>query len=267
MEGFGYNKDLPSDLAAPMDGVYIFDGNRGGDGEPNLGLGKWEQLRPGHGTGFSSDGKQNKVSDRFGPELAFAKRIKELFPGEKIAIVKYSRGGSGIDSLATGPWGCWEPEYRSKPNQWDFFLKTIEGANLEKDINADGKSDKLVPTAILWMQGEADGSFTEEIAYEYYDNLKHLMDKMREVFKNKELPVVIGKISDSGNSESGIVFKHGDIVRAMQEKYVRNDPNSGIVRSTSKYAYSDPWHYDSAGYVDLGKKFAEATFNVIIKKK
>jgi len=89
---------------------------------------------------------------------------------------------------------------------------------------------------------------------------------MRGVFGDKDLAVVIGKISDSGNSESGIVFKFGDIVRAMQEKFVRNDPHAGIVRTTSKYLYSDPYHYDSAGYIDFGKQFANEMFKVLNKK-
>jgi len=257
MEGFGYVRDLPSDLAGSYKDAYIFDGNRGGDGEPGLGLGKWEILKPGHGTGFSSDGKQNKLSDRFGPELTFVRRMQELFPGDKIALIKYARNGSGLDSLATGPFGCWEPEYKGKSNQWDFFVKTVDQAMATRDIDGDGKPDDLLPTGILWMQGEGDGSFSEEIAYEYYANLKNLMHQMRKVFKNDSLPVVIGKISDSGNSESGIVTRYGDVVRAMQEKYVNQDANAGIVRTTSRYGYSDPWHYDSAGYIDFGKKFAE----------
>jgi hypothetical protein len=28
------------------------------------------------------------------------------------------------------------------------------------------------------------------------------------------------------------------------------------------YKYSDPWHYDSEGYIDLGKKFAEAAYRI-----
>ncbi|WP_290838376.1 sialate O-acetylesterase [Flavobacterium sp.] len=265
MEGFGFNKDLPADLSQPMKDVYIFDGNRGGDGEPGLGVGKWEQLRPGHGTGFASDGKENKPSDRFGVELTFAKRMRELYPNDKIAIIKYARNGSGLDSLATGPFGCWEPEYKAKPNQYDFFLKTIEGAKGAKDVNGDGKADTLVFSGILWMQGEGDGSFTEEIAMEYYKNLNHLIEMMRSVFKEKDLPVVVGKISDSGNSESGIVFKNGDLVRYCQEKFVRDDKRAGIVRSTSRYSYSDPYHYDSAGYIDFGKNFADEMAKLLKK--
>lgn len=266
MEGFGFVRDLPAGLSQPMQDVYIFDGRRGGDGESGLGIGKWEQLRPGHGTDFSTDGKQNKLSERFGPELTFAKRMRELYPGEKIAIVKYARNGSGIDSLATGPFGCWEPEYKGKPNQWDFFLKTLEGSRAARDINGDGKPDTLVPSGILWMQGEADASFTEEIAYEYYENLSHLIGKMRDVLGNKELPVVIGKISDSGQNEIGMMMKFGDVVRAMQEKFAASDPNAAIVRNTLKYSYSDAWHYDSAGYLDFGTRFAEEMSKLLNRK-
>lgn len=266
MEGFGYVKDLPAELISTARSVYIFDGQRGGDGENGCGAGKWEQLKPGHGTGFTSDGRQNKLSDRFGPEMSFAWRMQQLYPGERIALIKYARNGSGLDSLATGSFGCWEPGYKAKQNQWDFFIETVEGALSVEDIDGDGNPDRLIPGGIVWMQGEADGSFSEAIAYEYYDNLNRLMTKMRDVFGNFDLPVVIGKISDSGNSETGIVFKYGDIVRAMQEKFVEHDRNAAVVRSTSRYSYSDPWHYDSAGYIDLGRQFAEQMSKLLNRK-
>jgi len=39
---------------------------------------------------------------------------------------------------------------------------------------------------------------------------------------------------------------------------VKHDENAPIGISTDEYNYSDPWHYDSAGYLDLGEKFADA---------
>ena len=47
-----------------------------------------------------------------------------------------------------------------------------------------------------------------------------------------------------------------------QEKYARTDGNAAIVRTTRYYKYSDPWHYDSEGYIDLGKQFAEALYQL-----
>jgi hypothetical protein len=35
-------------------------------------------------------------------------------------------------------------------------------------------------------------------------------------------------------------------------------PRAALVTTTDTYGYSDPWHYDSSGYLDLGKQFAVA---------
>ncbi len=69
MDGFGYTKDLPEELSKTNDSVFIFHGNPAADGDKSGGLGKWENLKPGHGDGFSSNGKENKLSNRFGIEV------------------------------------------------------------------------------------------------------------------------------------------------------------------------------------------------------
>jgi hypothetical protein len=261
MDGHGYNKDLPGELQTENQDVWIFHGNPVSDDLPNGGLGLWEPLRPGHGAGFSSDGVSNQLSDRFGIELTLAGRLQELFEDERIALIKYSRGGSSIDSLAAGPFGCWDPDFNGNTgmNQYDFFLTTVRQAMGTRDINGDGRKDVLVPAGIVWMQGEADASYTEEIAAAYYDHLKRLMDLIRAAFRTDDLPVVLGKISDSWDDEKdGKVWDHGELVQYAQEKYARLDGHAAIVRNTRYYKYSDPWHYDSEGYLDLGIRFAEA---------
>ncbi len=260
MDGYGYNSELPGELRKPQDNIWIFHGNPVGDDQPGGGLGIWEVLQPGHGAGFSSDGKSNSLSDRFGVELSFAKRMEELHPNEKIAIIKYSRGGSSIDSLAAGRFGSWEADYTGTTglNQYDYFLQTVRGAMGVDDIDGDGTPDILVPAGIIWMQGESDGAYSEELAMRYYTNLKRLMDLLRASFLTDDLPVVIGKISDSWNDDDGKVWDRGELVQYAQEKYARTDAAAAIVRTTRYYKYSDPWHYDSEGYVDLGKQFAEA---------
>ncbi len=40
--------------------------------------------------------------------------------------------------------------------------------------------------------------------------------------------------------------------------FVEKDTAAALVTSTDKYNYSDKWHYDSPGYIDLGRQFAEA---------
>ncbi len=108
------------------------------------------------------------------------------------------------------------------------------------------------------MQGESDAYPSEQIALRYLPNLKRLMDLIRAALRVDDLPVVLGRISDSGRDDDGKIWDYGDIVRRIQAFYVENDNNAALVTSTDKYKYSDPWHYDSIGYIDLGEKFAEA---------
>jgi len=262
MEGHGLNTELPDSLSSTNENVWIFHGFPVGDGNQKGGLGKWDNLKPGNGAGFTSDGVSNNLSHKFGPELSFGKKLEQLYPSEKIALIKYARGGSSIDSLAAREYGSWEIDYRGTDgiNQFDHFLKTVTGALNTKDIDGNGIEDVLVPSGIIWMQGESDAVMTEDIARRYYSNLKRLMDLMRAVFHDDDLPVVIGKISDSGKENNGKVWKYCELVQYAQEEYVRKDKNTTIVRDTKYYGYSDPWHYDSKGYIDLGIKFAEANY-------
>ncbi|MBI9041308.1 sialate O-acetylesterase [Lutibacter sp.] len=264
MEGYGYTKDLPKDLNKPFKNVFIYEGNPAGDHQQNGGLGKWEVLKPGHGVGFSSDGIKNQYSERFGIELSLAKRLQELYPNDKIAFIKYAKGGSSIDSLAARQFGSWEPDFKGI-NQYDHFLITLNGAFSNGDIDGNGKADVLIPSGIIWMQGESDADFTEEVANKYYFNLKRLMDLIRASLRVDDLPVVIGKISDSWNDADGKVWDYGELVQYAQEKFAKTDGNASIIRNTRYYKYSDTWHYDSNGYIDLGEKFADAIYKLNAK--
>lgn len=270
MDGYGYIRDLPPVLNTPVAGVFIFHGNSSPDTTQIDGRGIWEELKPGHGVGFKSDGITNSLSDRFGVELTFTRELQELRPTEKIALIKYSRGGSAIDIEAAGRFGCWDPDFSSGNgvNQYDHFLATLRHAFAVRDIDGDGTEDQLIPAGIVWMQGESDGAFSEEIARRYDKNLKRLMDLIRAALRVDDLPVVIGRITDSGRDKNdGKVWDHGDIIRAAQASFVANDAAAALVTSTDNYNYSDNWHYDSAGYIDLGKNFARAMIKLRFPEK
>ncbi|MDG2015111.1 MAG: sialate O-acetylesterase, partial [Pirellulaceae bacterium] len=177
MDGYGYVTKLPKELMEPRQSVPIFHGNAAADGRPVDGKGVWSTLKPGHGVGFSSDGKENQYSERFGVELTFAEKLQSLFPDRNIAIVKYSRGGTSIAAGAAGGFGCWEPDFSkgNGVNQYDHFLATIRHAFEVGDIDNDGELDRLIPAGIVWMQGESDALYTAEIAQKYETNLRKLM--------------------------------------------------------------------------------------------
>lgn len=270
MDGYGYNRDLPGNLQKPQPGVMIFHGDSASDGDLKGGRGLWETLQPGHGVGFTSDGKENHLSDRFGVELSFAARMAELRPDRKFAIIKYSRGGTSIDVEARGGAGCWDPDFDLGEgggenaggargiNQYDHCLTTIRNACAQRDIDGDGKDDRLIPAGIVWMQGESDAAYTPEIASRYFQNLSKVMNVLCAAMRVDDLPIAIGRISDSGQGKDGKVWKHGEIVRKAEADYAQQHRNAEIVTSTDGYKYSDAAHYDSAGFIDLGREFAEA---------
>jgi hypothetical protein len=112
------------------------------------------------------------------------------------------------------------------------------------------------------MQGESDAIYTEEIANAYKANLTRLMSLLRAALRVDDLPVAIGRISDSGRITGKWMMEHYDIVRAAQKNFADSDGNAALVISTENYGFSDDWHYDSPAYLDLGEKFAETLAEV-----
>jgi len=262
MDGYGLVSELKDGFQDTLQDAMIFHGSPTADGTPALGLGIWAPLRPGHGADFRSDGKANNYGQRFGCELAFAAELKRIRPNENIAIIKYSRGGTSIASEAARHFGCWDPDFEGGEgigrgmNQYDHFLATVRNALSVGDIDADGENDRLIPAGILWMQGESDAGF-QVPSTNYGVNLKRLMDLARAALRADDLPIAVGLISDS-NHNGKIVWEFGESVRKQQMLFCQDDPKAKLITSTDKYGYSDPWHYDTLGYLDLGKEFARA---------
>ena len=264
MDGYGLNTQLPVELRGEVENVRIYLSKHHEDGKPAEAVGLWTALRPGFGTRAQTDGNTVQHSDRFGPELTFARHIRELRPDEKVAIIKYARGGTSIDTRPQN-WGAWDPhdtrgEGKAQGiNQYDHALATIDAALNIRDIDGDGEEDTLIPAGIVWMQGETDGTH-EEAAKDYGDNLAELAELFRAALRKDDLPFVFGRISDSkANDPSGKrVWPFGDEVRGGQHDVAERDPHAEIVTTTDNYEYSDPYHYDTEGYIDLGIEFAKA---------
>ncbi|MBC2606453.1 sialate O-acetylesterase [Pelagicoccus albus] len=260
MEGYGYVNELPPEYADFGNGAYIFHGNIGEDGEARDGRGLWAPLEAGHGTGFSSDGQANVLGERFGPELGFAKKLQAEASDTPVAIIKYARGGTTLDYSFGEKSGNWSVSNLGV-NQYDHCLQTIRNAFSAADIDGDGETDRLIPAGIVWMQGESDGHRLDA-SYRYEENLAEIVSLFRAALRVDDLPVVIGRISDSGQSESGRVWEFGNVIRAQQAAYCESDPMAALVTSTDTYGYSDKWHYDSEGFMDLGEQFAAAMLSL-----
>ncbi len=262
MDGYGKINELPEPLTHQQD-VMIFHGNGVFDNQPHGGRGLWTKLQPGHGQGFKTDGLSNQYSTSFGPELTFAKTLSESLPGQKIAIIKYAVGGTGLH-LNTG-YGNWSPDFTEGEgkNQYDYVLNTINNAFAIKDIDGDGKQDRLVPGGIIWMQGEADAHHSLESAKAYQYNLTRLMGLLRAALRKDNTPIVIGKITDSEMGEEDIM-PYIKTVHLGQQSFVEQDICAAYMQSSQTYPYGeDPWHYASQGYINMGTDFATSYLELI----
>lgn len=256
MVGFGYNRSLPAELIAPVDEVPTFSGAPRVDEEPIGGDGAWTKMQPGFGLGSDFVDGEYILSDRFGPEITFVDEMKKLAPNERFAIVKYAWGGTALMDGVSG-YGSWDPSVK-KLNQYDYFLKVVRDAMGECDIDGDGEADTLIPAGIIWMQGEADAFESLHAANAYKENLANLTSLMRAAFHDKDLPIVIGRITDSRKGREKTVMKYSETVRKAQEAFTEEDEHSvlSIVTEKCKYGEDDEWHYLTEGYMLMGRDFA-----------
>lgn len=263
MEGFGFTAELPAALRGPVPGVMIFNGQALSDGQAGGGLGLWAPLSPGFGTGFSTDGQRNRLSERFGPELTFGRRLAERGAGP-VALVKFARGGSSLMAGVSG-FGTWNPSSAegNGRNQYDSALTTIRTALETRDIDGDGRPDRLEPAGIIWMQGEADAYQRADAAAAYPVNLDRLMGLLRAALRVDDLPVVIGRIADSGAGPNGLLMTYSPQVQKAQADWVAADRCAALVSVTKDFQFlPDHWHYLSANYVTLGAAFADAALDL-----
>jgi hypothetical protein len=81
--------------------------------------------------------------------------------------------------------------------------------------------------------------------------------------KDQNLPVVIGKITDSGMADDGSVMDYIDTVQQAQASFAEADRCAELVSITDNLNYSDDaWHYDTDGFIRLGEAFAEAALRL-----
>lgn len=259
MDGYGFTADLPEALKIPREDIRIFVGEDVEDGIEGGGEGEWTALAPGFGTEFSGMGEPSTPGERFGPELTFGNAMAARGAArgdDRIAIIKFSRGGTALVH-GVSAFGSWDPDFGGR-NLYDQALTAIREAFSARDIDGDGKADRLIPAGIVWMQGEADAFDNWAASTHYEANLARMMTLFRAALHDKNLPVVIGRIKDSGDTQETRVMRYSPQVREAQARYAASDPCAKMVTATDGFDFIDGWHYRSQDYVALGEAFAEA---------
>jgi len=174
-----------------------------------------------------------------GPELTFAMDVQEGL-GEKIGILKFAIGGR---SLATH----FIPSVDEAPE--DSGRRDHLWAELRRQILAVKKMGDVEFAGMLWLQGERDIKEEGPSASQYADNLRLLIDKVRDVTGEPDLPFIAGRVNPPNPGERFDQVRKGIETGGGAENYAWID-----LDEVPKNA--DNLHYSSEGQLMIGKAFA-----------
>jgi hypothetical protein len=216
MVGQGVTAELPDDLATLPSNVRLF-----------------------------VDGTEVAVSGRpsFGPEVSFAHELAQAWPDRNIVLLKYALGGTSL--LA------WAPD-------WDSDRAALTGnagagplyANLLEMIGGVDAGPSAEYAGILWMQGERDARYPE-VGAAYLENLEVFVTRLRTDLGGAEVPFVLGLVNPPAER-----FPAADVVRAAQLEAAEVLPGTAVVDTSGITKWDDDLHYDTAGEIELGRRFA-----------
>jgi hypothetical protein len=219
-------KDLEPPLDKPQPSVSIYSHNLyQPQAQP------WQALQPGLGAG---------KGEKFGPELSFGLVMAKEMPGQKIAIIKAAAGATNLS-------GQWRAGGEGK-KQGDFYKKFIESVSAA--LKSPYPEDTLELAGMMWMQGEGD-STDRKAAEAYEENLANFLTQVRKDLEAPEMPVVVGLISEAKK------WTFAEIVREGQMNVAKKLPNVATVETNDLTFNADGIHYDAAGLVTLGERFAK----------
>ncbi len=199
---------------------------------------------------FILSGQSNMAG--MNPDLSFTPTVAEALGPDEVIVVKDAQGGQPIRRW----YKQWKPpaglEAPKGPNGdlYDRLMKKVRPAI---------KGKKLQTITFLWMQGERDAR--ERYGQVYAASMSGLIEQLRTDLKRPDMNVVIGRLSDFSNGNTR--YEHWDQVRAAQMKAAEADPRATWIDTDDLNGEKNDLHYDNPGYVELGKRFAEAALELL----
>jgi len=239
--GRGDAAELISPLSDPQTDVLFYWHKTQVTSNGNLTQDTWIDLQPGSGHGKNNPGPHPV---EFGCELSFGRTMADTNPSVNIAIIKYSHGGTDLQS----DWAQGGPQYST-------FVTTVQ-AGLEA-LTASGHTYEV--GGMIWIQGESDTAPLSE-ANAYESNLTNLIARIRrDVFGGPSpggytLPFVISGLSDSQYSDITTPGTGPYIVRKAQESAATNARQTAFVNTDGFATYDGGGvHFTATGQIAIGE--------------
>lgn len=176
----------------------------------------------------------------FGPEIGFARALvaKEKKP---LAIVKAAWSGTGMAQ-------DWNPA-DSGPGGSCYRALVAETKAAIAAAKAQGITLRL--RALAWVQGESDAN--ANAAPRYTQALGDMIAALRKELDAPQLIALVAVNTQFGGGKNAFMPK---IVEA-QQALAAKDPRCAYV-DTASATLANSAHFDTAGTLDVGRRFAEA---------
>lgn len=187
------------------------------------------------------------AGNRFGPEVTFADELAEAYPEKTIVLIKFALGGSSL--LAWAPdWTPEAAELTENRGQGPLYRRLMEYVSSSR--SAHPRNARLA--AVLWMQGERDARFPAA-GEQYGANLSVLVDRIREDLDAPDLPFIFGQVNPPPER-----YPASEEVRNAQQAAERLIRGATMVSTEGLAKHDDDLHYNTAGQLELGRRFARA---------
>ena len=180
---------------------------------------------------------------RFGPEVSLVPRLAQAWPDRELIFVKHAVGGTSL--LAWAPeWDAARAELTRNAEVGPLYTQLI--AILDRhELRGDAEIG-----AVFWMQGESDARYPE-VAAEYFDNLTTLIAAFRDDLQKTELLFVMGRANPSPERYTEL-----PVVQRAQQRTADDLAAVRLIDTEGLSKRDDGVHYDTAGLLELGRRFA-----------
>lgn len=234
----------------------------------------WHSMNAREGLAYDwGAGRGGESGRRFGPELAFGYNV-QAHVGKPIALIKYARGSASIASSATQSSSIWldyDPSDGGRFNHYDKLITTIQTA-----VNNLPAGQVMNVRGVVWMQGEGDATATFAPAYqanltEFITTLRNDIGTIAAASGGKmtrsastwsNLDVFLGTIQNSSANHQTVINAQNAVAAADAHVFTVNATTGLSLMTVDDWGASGV-HYDTAGQVLLGERFADAAISQV----
>ena len=241
----GAGADYTSIAASAVDGQtpYFYD-TQGSD----LGVERFDSggvFETLHGVSIRPNPSEPILTERFGPEIGFARKMAELNASFNLSVVKVSFGNSVMSDWAKAGGGAFGNAYNDR---------LISGLNTALGLITNA-GDTPVVRGFVWVQGESDAFDTLNHGQFYEERLGQFLSDFRTDISVPSLPFLEIELNNGlGTSEA-----NKNLLRQEQINHVASDPNAVLVSVAGlALSSSDSRHYEAAEMLLLGERIAQS---------